>query len=65
MLAGPSECLVLVDRNSDPAIVAADLIAQAEHDPDARPILVNVIYNDEKGIKKINKYIYITLFYIN
>eukprot|EP01117_Protostelium_nocturnum_P010052 TRINITY_DN3584_c1_g1_i3.p1 TRINITY_DN3584_c1_g1~~TRINITY_DN3584_c1_g1_i3.p1 ORF type:complete len:1502 (-),score=554.93 TRINITY_DN3584_c1_g1_i3:1002-5507(-) len=40
MLAGPSECLVIADESADPATVAADLLAQAEHDPDARPILV-------------------------
>lgn len=49
MLAGPSECLVVVDKSSNPALVAADLIAQAEHDPEARPIVVNVIYNSENG----------------
>lgn len=40
MLAGPSELVVLADRTADPDWVAADLLAQAEHDPDALPILV-------------------------
>ena len=40
MLAGPSELVVLADDSADPAVVAADLLAQAEHDPDALPILV-------------------------
>lgn len=40
MLAGPSELVVLADATADPDVVAADLIAQAEHDPDALPILV-------------------------
>ncbi len=40
MLAGPSELVVLADASADAATVAADLIAQAEHDPDALPILV-------------------------
>ncbi len=40
MLAGPSELLVLADDTADPAIVAADLLAQAEHDEDAIPVLV-------------------------
>jgi phosphoribosyl-ATP pyrophosphohydrolase/phosphoribosyl-AMP cyclohydrolase/histidinol dehydrogenase len=40
MLAGPSELVVLADRSADPELVAADLLAQAEHDPDALPILV-------------------------
>merc|ERR1712039_496979 len=40
MLAGPSEVLVVADRTADVEIVAADLLAQAEHDVEARPILV-------------------------
>lgn len=40
MLAGPSECLVVADENANPAIIAADLLAQAEHDIAAVPILV-------------------------
>ena len=40
MLAGPSELVVLADGSADPATVAADLLAQAEHDPDALPVLV-------------------------
>ncbi|MCB9741645.1 MAG: histidinol dehydrogenase [Alphaproteobacteria bacterium] len=40
MLAGPSELVVLADESADPARVAADLLAQAEHDDDALPILV-------------------------
>ncbi len=42
MLAGPSELVVLADDSADPALVAADLIAQAEHDPDALPVLVSL-----------------------
>jgi histidinol dehydrogenase len=37
--AGPSEILLL-SSNGDPAWIAADLIAQAEHDPDARAVLI-------------------------
>ena len=40
MLAGPSELVVLADDTADPAMVAADLLAQAEHDTDAMPALV-------------------------
>jgi phosphoribosyl-ATP pyrophosphohydrolase/phosphoribosyl-AMP cyclohydrolase/histidinol dehydrogenase len=40
MLAGPSELVVLADETADADIIAADLLAQAEHDPDAVPILV-------------------------
>ena len=39
-LAGPSELLVLADDTADPGVVAADLLAQLEHDPDARGVLV-------------------------
>lgn len=42
MLAGPSELLVFADPTADPDEIAADLIGQAEHDDDARPILVVV-----------------------
>jgi phosphoribosyl-ATP pyrophosphohydrolase/phosphoribosyl-AMP cyclohydrolase/histidinol dehydrogenase len=40
MLAGPSELLVLADDSADPVLVAADLLAQAEHDSDAVPMLI-------------------------
>ncbi len=39
MLAGPSELLVVADAKANPSWIAADLLAQAEHDPDARPYL--------------------------
>ena len=41
-LAGPSELVVFADATASPAVVAADLLAQAEHDPDAVPVLVTV-----------------------
>ena len=41
MLAGPSELVVVADATADPALIAADLLAQAEHDPDAVPILIS------------------------
>ena len=40
MLAGPSELLVLADETADPLLVASDLLAQAEHDHEAVPMLV-------------------------
>ena len=40
MLAGPSELVVLADASARAPVVAADLLAQAEHDPDALPVLV-------------------------
>jgi histidinol dehydrogenase len=39
-IAGPSEILVLADEGADPALVAADLLSQAEHDEAAYPVLV-------------------------
>lgn len=39
-LAGPSEIVVVADARNDPAWVAADLLSQAEHDPDAQSILI-------------------------
>lgn len=42
VLAGPSELVVFADASASPAVIAADLLAQAEHDPDAVPILVTL-----------------------
>ena len=41
LLAGPSELLVLADQTARPELIAADLLAQAEHDPLAVPILIS------------------------
>ena len=40
LLAGPTEILVLADDGADPALVACDLLGQAEHDPNAGPCLI-------------------------
>jgi len=40
MIAGPSEIVVLADASADPALIAADLVAQAEHGPDSAAVLV-------------------------
>lgn len=40
MIAGPSEILVIADRDNDPQWVAADLLSQAEHDESAQAILI-------------------------
>lgn len=40
MIAGPSEVLVIADGSNDPAWIAADLLAQAEHDTAAQSILI-------------------------
>ncbi|MFN7988279.1 MAG: histidinol dehydrogenase [Thermoanaerobaculia bacterium] len=46
MPAGPSEVLVLATSGADPARVAADLLAQAEHDPDA----VCLLFTDRRDL---------------
>ncbi len=40
MIAGPTEIMIIADDTASPEILAADLLAQAEHDVDARPVLV-------------------------
>ncbi len=40
--AGPSELLVIADASASPSVVAWDLLAQAEHDPEAVPALAAV-----------------------
>lgn len=40
MVAGPSEILVIADGNADPALVAADMLSQAEHDTVASALLI-------------------------
>jgi histidinol dehydrogenase len=39
-VAGPSEVLIVADASANPAWIAADLLAQAEHDAEAHPVLV-------------------------
>jgi len=45
MVAGPSEVSIVADKFADPDLVAADLIAQAEHDVNAQSILVTTNKN--------------------
>ena len=40
MLAGPSELVLVADSSANPETIAADILAQAEHDVDARPFLI-------------------------
>lgn len=47
-IAGPSEVLVIADKNNDPEWIAADLLAQAEHDRAAQSILMT----DDAGFAK-------------
>ena len=51
MVAGPSEVSIVADKFADPTLVAADLIAQAEHDVNAQSILIT---DDKKLIQKVN-----------
>lgn len=44
-LAGPSDITILADDSASPEFIAADLIAQAEHDPDSRSILLSTSLN--------------------
>jgi histidinol dehydrogenase len=45
MIAGPSEVLIIADKDANPDWIAADLLAQAEHDASAQAILIT---DDEK-----------------
>lgn len=40
MVAGPSELLIYAEERSDPALIASDLLSQAEHDEMAYPLLI-------------------------
>jgi phosphoribosyl-ATP pyrophosphohydrolase/phosphoribosyl-AMP cyclohydrolase/histidinol dehydrogenase len=51
MLAGPSELVIVAGGDADPGIVAADLLAQAEHDTEALPILISL---DGGLIERVN-----------
>ena len=42
LLAGPTEILIIADESADPFILAADLLGQAEHDPNSRPALISL-----------------------
>jgi sulfopropanediol 3-dehydrogenase len=42
LLAGPTEILIISDDTADPFILAADILGQAEHDPNSRQALVSL-----------------------
>ncbi len=52
MLAGPTEVLIIADGSCPPGWVASDLLAQAEHDEMAIPILATTDYGYAKEVKK-------------
>ena len=51
MVAGPSEVSIVADKFADPNLVAADLIAQAEHDVNSQAILIP---NNKNMIQLVN-----------
>ncbi|MEM9246202.1 MAG: histidinol dehydrogenase, partial [Cyanobacteria bacterium P01_F01_bin.153] len=51
-LAGPSEVLIIADSSADPAYVAADMLAQAEHDPLAAAILITTDGELARGVAR-------------
>ena len=63
MIAGPSEILIIADKDADPKFIAADLLSQAEHDIMASSILVtdsqsladNTLTALEKQIEKLSR----------
>jgi histidinol dehydrogenase len=52
MVAGPSEVVVVADKDNDPAWIASDLLAQAEHDTAAQAILIT---DDEAFARAVEK----------
>src|SRR4030066_1334679 len=57
-LAGPSDVTIIADNSSNASFIAADLISQAEHDPDARSILLTTSIDTAKEtIENIYKHL--------
>lgn len=56
LLAGPTEILIIADEAADPVILAADLLGQAEHDPNARQCLISLSHSTaEETIKELER----------
>ena len=56
MIAGPSEVLIVADNTADPVLIAADMLAQAEHDVQALPLLITTSKNiADKTVKELGK----------
>lgn len=51
--AGPTEVLIVADEKADPAVVATDLLSQAEHGPDTPAVLITT--SEELGRKAIEE----------
>jgi len=64
MIAGPSEVLIIADHSARPSYIAADMLAQAEHDPQALAILVTtshelgeqVVQELERQLKELSRH---------
>lgn len=54
-VAGPSEVLVIADQTADPEVIAADILAQSEHDREAKGILVTVDEAFGRAVEKAVK----------
>lgn len=52
MLAGPSELVVIADKTADPVFVTADLLSQAEHDPESWVFLLTPSRRVVEGVRK-------------
>lgn len=61
MPAGPSELLVIADDSAEPALVAADLLSQAEHDPSAQVLLVTTSIRLADAVERLVADLVITL----
>jgi sulfopropanediol 3-dehydrogenase len=56
LLAGPTEILIIADGTADPFILAADILGQAEHDPNSRQALVSLSRRiAEETIKEVDR----------
>jgi histidinol dehydrogenase len=51
-LAGPSDVVIIADHDAEAEFIAADLLAQAEHDPSSSAVLIT---NSEKVLRKVEK----------
>jgi histidinol dehydrogenase len=57
-LAGPSDILIIADEDSEAEFIAADMLSQAEHDPDSTAILISTSMSVAKEVlKEISKQI--------
>jgi len=52
IIAGPSEILIIADKTAQPEFIAADLLSQAEHDEEAKAILITPAKNLVAQVKK-------------